>query len=267
MRKLVWILVVVVVAWIATVFAVPKIIMPLVASGYSECESNDDADQERCSERIFSRVGQTGDLFGAATSLFSALGLFAVAYSVWNESRSARTAKKPLVLCTLGEEAIDLALPDFDHKSLRMSIDAEVKNLGEPALNVCLSASISANGVNIPFKKSHLEVPLATSGEEDIDLKLVLQNDDFTAFLNSLIRSGGSTELHVQLTYSSLERVSWVTKVIYILECDTHARNLLAALQGNSREQFDAHWANGAIAPIEASVKPGSWSHDPVEIS
>lgn len=266
MRKLGWILLVVVLAWGATVIAVPKVIMPWIASGYHECESKDQDSQNLCNAR-FSRIGQTGDLFGAATSLFSALGLFAVAFSIWSDSRSARTAKKPLVLCSLGQDAIDLALPDFDHKSLRVSIEAAVKNLGEPALNVCLSVAIVADGLTIPFKKSHLEVPLATSGEEGVDLKLVLQNDEFTAFLNSLMRSGGSAELDVQLTYSNLERVSWMTKVVYTLVCDTHAKNLLAALQGSSRDQFDSHWANGAMAPVEASVKPNSWSHGPVQIA
>lgn len=265
MKKLSFILVGIVLAWASTLFVVPKIIMPLVASIYDECGSDSQNTQAECNNR-FGRLGQTGDLFGATTSLFSALGLFAVAFSVWSESRSARTARKPLIVCTLEQDGISLDRPDFEHKSVRISIDALIKNIGDPALNVCVIASIITRGAIIHFKKTYLAVPLATSGEDRLELKLVLQNDEFSDFFGSLMQPGSSAELSVQLTYSSLERVSWETKVAYVLDCENHSKTLLSALQGNSLDQFDSHWANGAIAAIEASVKPNSWEHLSVEI-
>lgn len=261
MLKLIGALLIVVLAWGLTVVAVPTQITPYIAKRYAACEKLDAPSQAECSER-FSRLGQTGDLFGAATSLFSALGLFAVAFSVWSDSRAARTSKKPLVVCILDEQAITLAVPDFEHKSVRMAIEAIVKNLGEPALNIRLHVQATSRGRKIRFKDAHVELPLATAGSEKIDLKFVLQHDDFNAVASSIVVAGEKVELEVKITYSNLEQVFWHTKVVYCLELDAHGKSLMNALLGNDREQFDNHWADGrAIVSIDTAVKLDSWEH------
>ena len=96
---------------------------------------------------MLSALGATGDIFGAMTSLFSGLALFAVAFTLWSDTNARREARKPLMLLSLDDDSVILRNPLLEpHLQLTLAVNANVVNKnGEAAFNIVLNCSISSD--------------------------------------------------------------------------------------------------------------------------
>ena len=248
--------------WMSTIVWLPKLALYVQMSA-PVCQTEIGVQSDEC-KNILGQYGATGDLFGAMTSLFSGLALFAVAWTLWIEGKAARESKKPLIVCYLGKESISLEGPTHDSpKSLKVKINATIANQGEPALNVCVEGSLWAGRARLPLDATYVQVPLVAPGVADIAFALRPNGPDLNSLLQSLLANDGSlVELSMRMTCTSLEGVKWATEVSFHLSCENDSdRKRLLALQGTDPTEFDRQWAGSAAVATNISIKPGTWTH------
>lgn len=259
-----WVLLVVfvvaIVAWLSSVFWVPELAHLLLR--YSgKCASLDISNAE-CGE-VLSSLGATGDVFGAATSLFSGLALFAVAFTLWLEAHARRESRKPLVITYLDSDSVLLDRANLlPEPSLRLSIASKVANqTGEPALNVRLSMQLSLPGQTQLVPTRSLQLPLLSDRREESESTVDLKGHALQAILASLTQDGQPISLEVTTTYDSLEGVRWTTSAVYLLRCKLGERKRRLNSFRSQTDDFSELWRNDAAVPLDVEVKADSWRH------
>jgi hypothetical protein len=265
MRRYVWplaIFLLAVIAWSSIVFLIPAL-SALVLKISGKCASEDIV---ACKD-ILSAFGATGDLFGAVTSLFSGLALFAVAFTLWADANAKRDARKPFVVTYLTEDSVVLDDPSSPEKAaLTLSILANVSNkTGEAALNVSIDCQVSVSGTRQCAVTAHLKQPLVSGGSEEATFKLRLEGEVVQSILSSLTADNSVVEFAVSTYYDSLESISWSTKAVYEVRCKVgERRRRLNALRSGT-EDFAELWKNSAAVPLDVEIRGGSWRHERVQ--
>ena len=247
-----------VLAWWSIVYMSPKIASSiLIASG--RCPT---ADIVECKE-VLSALGATGDVFGAITSLFSGLALFAVAFTLWLDSNARRESRKPLVLLSLSEDSVVLKNPSLEPKlELTLVVNADVVNKnGEAAFNISLECALSLDNSILKRHAIALAQPRASEGREEIRFEILLENDALKTILGDLTDEKKCVEFSFDAQYNSLENVKWSTKAIYELRCKVGDRRKRLNSLRSGTDDFSGLWANGAEVALSAQVRAGSWSH------
>lgn len=259
-----WVLLIVFVvaiaAWLSSVLWVPELAQVLLRYT-GKCASLDISKPE-CGD-VLSSLGATGDVFGAATSLFSGLALFAVAFTLWLEANSRRESRKPLVVTYLDSDSVLLdravLLPE---PSLRLSISSKVANqTGEPALNVRVSMQLSLSGREQHVPTRSLQLPLLSEGREESQSTVDLKGHTLQAILASLTQDGEPVSLEVTTTYDSLEGIRWTTSAVYLLRCKLGERRRRLNSFRSQTEDFIDLWQNDAAVPLDVEVRADSWRH------
>ena len=117
-------LVIIACLWISTIFLIP-VASSFITNRSDECiamkasKTKDEIEKNTFAcQNVLSKYGATGDLFGAVTSLFSALGLFAVAATLHIEAKARRGQYKPFVVAQLRDPGFSVQTPDLDRKSV-----------------------------------------------------------------------------------------------------------------------------------------------------
>lgn len=263
MRKVVFLVLVLFAAlalWFSIIFWVPSLsTRVLLISG--KCPTADIAAQS-CRE-VLSALGATGDIFGAVTSLFSGLALFAVAITLWVDSNAKRIARKPLVVTYLDNDSVVLDAPSVkESKKLRLTVTAKVANqTGEPALNVRVLSAILASGDRRDAPLVHLRLPLLSGGTEEVTYKAELTGTHLEALLAALTRDNTHVSLEVTTKYHSLEGVAWQTSATYELRCKLGERRRRLNAFRSGTDDFTQLWENDAAVPLDVDVRADSWSH------
>jgi hypothetical protein len=261
MKRIGWPLIVfglAVLTWLSVIYWVPHLSMrALVASG--KCP---DGDIAACKE-VLSALGATGDIFGAVTSLFSGLALFAVAFTLWVDSKAHREGRKPLVIAYLDGDSVVLDEPTIGGQAgLSMTIEAKVANkTGEAALNVAVTIEIAVSGVSQLECAAHLRLPLLSGGTEDASIRVRLEGAQLQAVLGALTEDNSCVTFSVVTRYDSLENVGWTTRATYELTCRSgERRRRLNALRSGT-DDFAELWQNNAAVSLDIDVRNGSWHH------
>lgn len=245
-------------AWWSIVYIAPSIARSvLIASG--KCPG---ADLLNCKD-VLSALGATGDIFGAITSLFSGLALFAVAFTLWSDTNARREARKPLVLLSLDDDSVILRNPILEpNLGLTLAVNAHVVNKnGEAAFNIALKCLISLDGRVLKTYDLALAQPLASEGKEEVDLDITLEDDMLKTILGALTDENKCVEFAFDVHYNSLENVKWSTRAIYELTCKVGDRRKRLNSLRSGTDDFNVLWANGAEVALGAQVRAGSWSH------
>jgi hypothetical protein len=259
-----WVLLVVfvvaILAWLSSVLWVPELAQ-LLLRYTGKCVSLDISKPE-CGD-VLSSLGATGDVFGAATSLFSGLALFAVAFTLWLEANSRRESRKPLVVTYLDSDSVvlDRAI-HTPEPSLRLSVASKVANqTGEPALNVRVSMLLRSTGRTQQVPTRSLQLPLLSEGREESHSTVDLKGQVLQAMLASLTQDGEPISLDVTTTYDNLEGVRWTTSAVYLLQCKLGERRRRLNSFRSQTDDFAELWQNDAAVPLDVEVRADSWRH------
>ncbi len=219
--------------------------------------------QENC-QALISAYGAAGDVFGVVTSLFTGLALFAVAVTLWIDSKSRSEAKKPLVVTALDSDSIYFHDAQVhSERQIKFHINVNLNNpIGEAALNVAVEGILFHNDTSLSIGKSHLETPLISGNRGNVQFTGTLSGIHFTRFLSELTQDGSSISLKLHVTYQSLENVKWRTSVTYSVYCDQPGqRGRLNAARAKS-EDFENLWTGDPIVSLSPRVAGGSWEHN-----
>jgi hypothetical protein len=261
MKKLAWplaIFVLSILAWLSIIKLAPELAKSiLTASG--ECPSGSIKD---CKETL-SALGAAGDTFGAVTSLFSGLALFAVSYTVWSDGQARREARKPLVTTRLHDSSIFIQQPRISpDQSAKLKISPEINSKnGEAALNVAVYCEIVSEKVQVASFLKHLSQPLVSDGVEEFEVIVEVKGSQLASLLSRLTEDQQPVILNFRIEYNSLENVRWETRVAYEVTCkEGDRRKRLNALR-SSTDDFVHLWDHGADVSLDARVQDGSWAH------
>ena len=278
----------IVLVWFSAIYWVP-LLSEYVSGRAAICSIKTPTAEEieACSD-ILTKYGVMGDLFGAVTSLFSALGLFAVAITLRADSQARKVALKPFVVFSLGENGIVLENPEFvGASSVNLKISFVLANTGELALNVCVKTSVSVNDSSFDLGLMQLETPLVEGVENEQKTECVLNgaklNGILTALQKTIPKSNGEVsidsigseaavgealpgfvQLNVEVHCNSLEEVGWKTSVSYFLRLASASdRDKIIAVLHVPQGAAET-WNNKATVTLIAKVVPNSWRYDKV---
>lgn len=240
--------------WIGTLLIVPKLtdaIKKLYCKNIEEISC----------QNIISTFGATGDMFGAATSLFSGLALFAVAITLWAESSSRKESRKPFLITQLSADSLMLIEPNVTEKKIRLSAKLDIANqVNEAALNVTLKSSLFHNNNREKPTISNLDSPLMGSKSSSVEFTSEITGTNFDSFLAELT-AGRPIKLETKVEYQSIEGIKWQTSVTYEIRCiPTNQRNRLNSARGDN-EDFEEHWTNNAAVALSPKPIGGTWAH------
>lgn len=274
-HPIILILLFIIATWLSAIFWVPSI-ASFIIDRSPECllakESLSEANTNACIG-VVSKYGATGDLFGAVTSLFSALGLFAVAYTVHIESKARKAQLKPFPTCKL-DTFLSIQDPSLtDPFSVKISIPMEIGNVGEIALNASVSVIFEYNNTHTPIGKVVIEGPLVSGTIYPEEIIEELKENSFTTILtaltakqnnNSSLANGSEIPksiLNVEILCNNLEGLQWSTKVSYnISVVGPSDRDKLLALLHDSEDK-QKKWDGKASAALSVNVIEGSWRY------
>ncbi|MDT7524073.1 hypothetical protein RAE21_16935 [Rhodoferax sp. TBRC 17198] len=257
--------------WASSVYWLPKLAIYLQKNTVcTETEkqkleaSISSTDPIACVESL-TNLGITGDLFGAVNSLFTGLALFAVAVTLWIDSKARRTSLKPLVIAVADKDFLVIDKPLIKPTaSLRFKFEPEISNIvNEPALNVVLKITLRTSRLSQIVSQSALDIPLVSGSNRKIELvSRIDESDLLTDFLSQLTANGQNPSVLIEITYENLESIKWVTKVVYCLQLNFEADgNKLNAFRAKV-DGFETIWDNTAAVSIKSSVETGSWRRE-----
>lgn len=250
---------------IFTIWYAAPIWLNSIANGISDAapECRRDVQSDSC-KWVHSRLGVTGDIFGSVSALFSGLGLFAVAVTLWLDASARQRAKKPLVMCAFTEDSLVIDKASIDApKSMRLKVSASAHNSGEVALNCEIKLTINAGEQDFRLPEFAVEQPLAPGGKSDFEVTHLIQGQQLDSLL-AAIRLEQPISLTTNVECDSLEGVRWSTLVKHRVKCvQPISRNRLLALE-HSADSFADQWAGAAAVNLTMTVQPGSWSYKSV---
>ncbi len=233
-----------------------------IVSGNKNCAEG--LSTPECVELI-TRLGQSGDIFGAATSLFSGLALFAVAATIFADLMARRSAAKPLIVCTI-DPTKEIAFDEPNStkpRVVRLNINLKVEAATETALNTCVSAVLNVEGETIDLEKKYVPVPLLPNRSADIQFLKRLDESGIRKIVRC-VEGRRHMLLHITTTCNSIENIQWRTTVCYMLKIDgSDGIEKIRQLMG-SEEEMKTAWQGGAAVAVQAELQPDSWEYEKV---
>lgn len=243
-------------------FKAPSIVAHMrtvTAAVFTEC---DDKLDEACGV-TFSQLGQTGDLFGAVSSLFSGLALFAVACTLWLDSSGRRHSRKPIVVCKVSDEKpIQFNDPSTSSpRAVRVSLDLLASSINDVAMNISIRASLKGKNWEKHFAPATVPVPLVNDGKEGLTMPLELRLDahDIRQIATTL-KTEETVSLHLRSSFQSLESVTWHTETEFDLRFRPTDVDRMTSLNEDG-DRCIAIWANQVAVQVDVTSKTGSWRH------
>jgi hypothetical protein len=264
--------------WASTIFLIPTV-SSFITNRSNECialaNSKTVTEIEKNSaacQGVLSKYGATGDLFGAVTSLFSALGFFAVAATLHIEAKARRGQLKPFVVAQLRSPGCTVENPDLvKYNSISITIPLIVKNLGEPAIRVRVQVRMRVGNVFQDISETALDMPLVKDLEaEQINIIANVQDEVYQTFVEALSiqdavapkESSKAPAIFVlKILYTNLAGVDWITTTEYSMSTLNHGdRNRFIHLF-NTTDKVEEEWRNRSVL-LSASVVKDSWSYN-----
>jgi hypothetical protein len=248
---IVWLLVPLLVQYPHWVFS--KIFSACVDSNSTECLS------------AYAKIGQSGDAFGVASSLFSGLALFAVAATLWVEYAARRSSRKPLLVCTI-EQAKEISFDEPSHtqpRSVRFQASINVKAANDTAMNIVVKAKVEAGKFDIDLGSKYVQVPLLDGQSNTLEFCERIGEKKIKALVDEIARST-DIKLFVDARCNSLEGVIWETSVSYSLNFTNGDDDLMRKLLHDETALLLA-WQGGAAVSMKYQIEDDSWLHKRVD--
>ncbi len=255
--------------WLAAPFLV--LYPSFVFSKFSECEKIDDKElmkdaekysliESRCNSFV-GKMGQTGDVYGVTTSLFSGLALFAVAFALYADLGHRRRERKPLVVCNVendGDINFDKPANDAEPKSCYFRGKISASCIVETAINVNISPSLFISGEKFPLTKVFVGVPMESGKVYKIDLSDMLSRRAIDILCQSK-QQLPKVSLEFDVSCSNLDGESFFSSVLYDVSLlfDDNLHKIISMRQTGSG--IDGAWDDRGAIPLRCSLKPNSW--------
>jgi hypothetical protein len=263
--------------WSSTIFLIP-IASSFITNRSDECiamkasktKEEMEINSAAC-QNVLSRYGATGDLFGSVTSLFSALGLFAVAATLHIEAKARRGQHKPFVVAQLQSPGCTAEDPDLvNYNSISLKIPLTVKNLGEPAINVQIQVRMRIGEVVQDVCKTTLDMPLVKDlASEVISIVANIQGEVYQSFVEALSISDAVASKDpakfpmifiLNIVYTNLAGVNWVTKTEYLMATLNDGDRTRFVHLRSRTDKAEEEWRNRSVA-LNATVVKDSWKY------
>ena len=212
----------------------------------------------------FAALGQSGDIYGVASSLFSGLALFAVAATLWFDFSARRSSRKPLLVCTI-DETKELSFDEPSHKrprSVRFRAAVKVKAAHDTAMNISANLMFRAGNFNLDLGRLHVQVPLLSGDSEILEYGSLLRETEIKMFVDEL-NQGTKMFLDVSAQCNSIEELRWQTSVTYELSFHNSDIELIRKLTHDEAVLIEA-WQGGAAVSLDYKIEADSWSHKEV---
>jgi hypothetical protein len=252
---------------IATWLAVPFLVQYpgwMFSKVFPECQTG--LKDEQC-VAIHAALGQSGDIFGVASSLFSGLALFAVAATLWVDYAARRTSRKPLVVCTI-DETKEVSFFDPAHKrprSIRFRAAIKVEAANDTAMNTSVDLALRIGKYQLEPGRLHVQVPLLSGQDSVLEFAALIGEAEIKKIIDEFAK-GSSMYLDVRGNCNSLEGLNWETAVTYELTFHNSDIELIRKLLHDEAVLLDA-WQGGAAVRLDYKIEPDSWTHRQVVTS
>lgn len=215
-------------------------------------------------DEAFSRVGQTGDLFGSISSVFSGLALLSVAITIWFDASQRRSSRKPVIVCLVNDEK-RIVFDDITKskpRAVRASINLDVSVINDVAMNASVKCWLKIGDYPVFIGLYDISTPMQSGGSPIlVDFTHRLGEDEIPYLASELRKHSSSIVLNVETSCESLEGVVWKTAVSHALNFRSSDADKLVALESTEETELEKLWADQAAVLVDHSVAPGSWRH------
>lgn len=214
---------------------------------------------EDCSS-FFAKQGQSGDLFGTVTSLFSGLALFGVAFTLYADLAYRRKERKPLLACSPSEShALSFAKPtDAEPKSFYLVGKMNLSSICETALNSRINPEISINNQWFKLREIDVGIPIQAGKELQFDLSDLLPKEAIEMLCKDS-REIPEMRLKIVCICTNLDGEKFSSEVIYKinLQFEDYVPKIMS--MRHAGQKFDGKWDDRAGLLLKWNLEPGSW--------
>jgi hypothetical protein len=211
---------------------------------------------------LIARNGQSGDLYGVTSSLFSGLALFAVAYALWSDLAFRRRERRPMITCTLTDtQSLSFYKPILDATPKLFCLKGQITaaSISEAAINIQITPVFIVGNQLFKLKTIHVGLPLPGGQATPVSLSYVLQEELIDCICKS---STGLPQMQLKLLTecTNLDGEKFVSSVTYGLSLvfPDFATKILSVR--HSGHAFDNAWSDEAAVDLQLTLEPGSWS-------
>lgn len=232
----------------------------------SSCQVNPKDTKEVAKEKsdecakFFAMQGQSGDLFGTATSLFSGLALFGVAFTLYADLAYRRKERKPLLACSPSEaQALSFAKPtEADPKSFYLVGTMKVSSICETALNSRITPELSIDSQWFKLRELAVGMPIQASKELQVDLSDILPKEAIDVLCKNN-REMPEMRLRIVCKCTNLDGEEFSSEVTY--KIDIQFEDYLPKIMSmrHNGPKFDGSWDDRAGLLLKWEFQPGSW--------
>lgn len=217
------------------------------------------AKSEECSG-FFAKQGQSGDLFGTATSLFSGLALFGVAFTLYADLAYRRKERKPLLACSPSDaHALSFDKPtDAEPKSFYLVGAMKLSSICETALNSSINPEISIDGQWFKLRKIPVAMPIQAGKELQVDLSDMLPAEAIDALCKNS-REVPEMNLRLVCRCTNLDGEEFSSEVIYKINLQFEDNIPKIMSMRHAGPKFDGSWDDRAGLLLKWDLQPGSW--------
>lgn len=218
-----------------------------------------EAKSQECSN-FFEKQGQSGDLFGTATSLFSGLALFGVAFTLYADLAYRRKERKPLLACSPSDaHALSFDKPtDAEPKSFYLVGTMNLSSICETALNSSINPEISIDGQWFRLRQIPVAMPIQAGKELQVNLSDMLPTEAIDAICKN---SREIPEMNLKLVCrcTNLDGEDFSSEVTYKINLQFEDNTSKIMSMRHTGPRFDGSWDDRAGILLKWNLQPGSW--------
>ena len=241
------------VCWAASLFLVPAAFEWMVSNASCGEES-----ASECGAKAIASYGAFGDMFGAASALFSGLALAAIALTLYIDAAARVRSRRPLVVAQLDTEyAFQISRPVTADGSTTIVLEGRfsiANKSDEPAFNA--SVQISVPSIGLKVSKPHSGFVIEQSS---VEWKAEVTAESVESALR-LLTENRTIELHVAASYSNLDGAKWRTSHRYAIARRGATRDVDLLNSIRNGEWVD-RWDAQDVVQLTAKVVADSWTH------
>ena len=214
---------------------------------------------EECS-KFLERQGQSGDLFGTTTSLFSGLALFGVAFTLYADLAYRRKERKPLLACSPNEpQSLSFDKPtDADPKSFYLVGKMKVSSICETALNSRINPEISIDDQRFKLLEIDVGMPIQAGKELQVNLSDMLPKEAIDALCKNS-REMPNMSLRIICTCTNLDGEVFSSEVAYRISLQFEDNLPKVMSMRHTGQKFDGSWDDRSGLLLKWELQPGSW--------
>jgi hypothetical protein len=239
--------------WLIVPFLI-KYPLWIISSTHEVCK---DPLGDNC-KNFVAMLGQSGDIYGLASSLFSGLALFAVAASIWADMTARKAAQKPRISCGVDStDQITFDQPALEPCGVRLKGSISLMAVNEVALNVSLDMQFKIDDLTIPLGNQNVEMPL-TPGQTSLHrFQIRLAPDELQKVVNCN-NAKIPMKLILNAKCDSMENIPWNTSVTF--DVNVKPENVSMVQKVLAGTAGEADWAKDEAIVLSYNVEPRSWN-------